>query len=142
MNMNTDIYDKVRALAVELINASSVDDTKSRWRLYNELSQLCMEFESGESDHPFQWEALADFTLDDAASIGIYEKAFVLAKDKQLVEYMGSIKFALAVRYSELHLSEQAYESAKEANEYVKSTNDMVLRQEISQFLLDESQRI
>ena len=140
--MDSDIYDKARDLACSLVNASGAEDTKEYWRLYHELEELCTSNENSGRNHPFQWETLADFTTDDVASIRIYEKAFTLAKKLELEEYMSSVKLALAERYRGLNLSELAYSSAEEANEYAKSSSDLELRKEISEFLLNEQQNI
>ena len=139
MNIKTEVYDQVSELAFELVGASSVDDTKLIWTLYNEIKSLCEQYETGDFDHPFQWETLADFTTDDASSIEIYEKAFGLARNMDLGEYMGSIKLALAERYSELGLNVQAYDAVTEADTYAKNTDNMELRTEVSQFLLCQS---
>lgn len=137
-SMNPGIYDKAHQLACDLVNASEVNDTQAFWNLYNELDQLCCLNENGDSNHPFQWETLADFTTDNAASILIYEKAFGVAEVLELHEYMASIRFAIAERLHELKLFEQAYSSAKCADEYARVTDDVELRKEISGFLLNE----
>ena len=137
--MNSEIYENVKDLACDLVNASGVGDTVEHWRLYQELEKICTVNEGSIRDHPFQWETLADFTNDDSASILIYEKAFELAKKSDLSEYMASIKLAQAERYSSIGISDLAYSVAKEANEYAKTGNDLELRKEISEFLLSES---
>ncbi|WP_226649505.1 hypothetical protein [Microbulbifer variabilis] len=136
--MDSEIYERAKDLACSLVNASGAGDTKEYWSLHHELEALCRDNEVGERNHPFQWEALADFTTDDGASIEIYEKAFALAENMGLSDYMASIKFALAERYRSLNLAELAHSCAEAANEYAKNSCDLELRKEISEFLLDE----
>ncbi|MEW5248292.1 hypothetical protein [Microbulbifer discodermiae] len=121
-----------------MVDASTAGNAKEYWSLYHELETLCKDNEIGERNHPFQWEALADFTTDDGASIEIYEKAFDLAENLRLRDYMASIKFALAERYCCLNLSDLAYSCAEAANEYAKKSSDLDLRKEISEFLLNQ----
>jgi hypothetical protein len=137
--MNSDIYEKVKDLACSLVNASGSGDTKEYWNTYQELSSLCDEYEGGALNHPFQWETLADFTTDDAASVELYEKAFALAEELKLSNYMSSIKLAVAERYLELGLESMAFASARKANEYAIKLDDLELRKEISEFLLNET---
>ena len=132
------LIDKVKDLACSIVNASSEGNTKDYWNSYQELNDLCSDNENGGLNHPFQWETLADFTTDDAASISLYEKAFALAEDMQLNDYMSSIKFALAERYLELGLESLVYSSARQANEHAAKIDDLELRKEISEFLLNE----
>ena len=137
--MNTEIYENVKDIAFDLVNASSVGDTVEYWRLYQELERICNVNEGSILDHPFQWETLADFTTDDSASILIYKKAFELAKNTILIEYMASIKLAQAERYSSMGITDLACSSAEDANEYAKTGSDLGLRKEIAEFLLREA---
>jgi len=137
--MDTTIYLITKRLARNLVHASSEGDTAGYWTHYHALEQLCFSHENKECNHPFQWETLADFTTDDNASLPIYEKAFMLAKEMQLNEYMASIKLAAAERYRDLGTHKLAYSNAKAANDYAVKTNDLALRKEISSFLLQEN---
>jgi len=137
--MDTPIYLITKRLASNLVNASSEGDTARYWTHYHALEELCLSNEKNEYNHPFQWETLADFTTDSNASLPLYEKAFTLAEKLQLNEYMASIKLASAERYRDLGTHKLAYSTAKSANDYAIKTNDLVLRKEISSFLLQEN---
>ena len=139
--MNPEIYEKAHQLACDIVNVSEVNDTKAFWNLYNELDKLCSKHEASASNHPFQWETLADFTTDNAASILIYDKAFSVAEGLELNEYMASIRFSMAERLYELNLFDQAYSNARSADEYARVTEDFELRREISEFLMSDGSR-
>ena len=139
--MNQDIYEQVKDLAVEIVNVSAIENTKEYWVLYQELEKVCLENEIGENNHPFQWEALGDFTTDNNAALNIYKKAIGLAEELNLNEYVASIKLAMAERYVELESYEEALETACQANKIAKKLSDLELRNEISEFLLNESIR-
>ena len=138
MEINSTIYEKAQELACNLVNASAAGDIKAYWSTYQELDALCVSNESSDKNHPFQWETLGDFPKDDAASVLIYDKAFIYSIYLGVYEYMASIKLALAERYCSLGLTDIARSNAVEANDYAIKTDDLELRQEISEFLLNE----
>lgn len=136
MNMETPpFYDEVHDLALRLVN--SQDETKSYWQLYEKLRMVCENHADSVKDHPFQWETLADFTLDDVAALEIYAKALGIAEILGLKQYSASIQFAMAERYLQLGELENAFNFARCANEIAKNTNDLELRKEVSVFLLE-----
>ncbi|MCU7997472.1 hypothetical protein [Shewanella sp. SM95] len=136
MNMETPpFYNEVHELALSLVN--SQDQTKSYWRLYEKLRVVCENHAGSKSDHPFQWETLADFTLDDVAALEIYAKALEIAEILGLEQYSASIQLAMAERYLQLGKPDYALKFANSANETAKGTKDLDLRKEISEFLLE-----
>ena len=139
--MSPRIYEVVKELSIELVNSSESEDTKKYWADYQRLVEVCSENESSGNDHPFQWETLADFTTDSNSALKIYLKALQLAELQKLPEYTASIKLAMAERYSELGIRDQALTTAHQANHIAKKLDDLQLRKEISEFLLNESQR-
>jgi len=138
--MDNDIYINVKDIACELVNSSSVEDTRSYWDFYHQLESVCSENEGSENNHPFQWETLADFTDDNNAALNIYKKALELSKNMGLNEYSASIGLAMADRYNGLGDKEKAYNAALEANKFAMMLDDLELRKEISEFLLNEFQ--
>jgi tetratricopeptide (TPR) repeat protein len=136
--MDNEIYEKVKDIAVELVNASAINDQRSQWEYYQELHGICIDNENGINDHPFQWESLADFTNDPNKAIELYKKALSLAESKSLAEYSASILFAIAERYIEIGNKTKACENAIKASEHAKNLDDLELRKEISEFLLNE----
>ena len=138
--MSPDVYEMIRDLAVNLANCSEREDTQEYWSQYHQLENICTENENGENDHPFQWETLADFTIDNNSALKIYVKALELAQSHNLSEYSASVTFAMAERYSELGDKELALSAAHQANAIAKQLEDLELRKAISEFLLNESQ--
>ncbi|MBU0913484.1 MAG: hypothetical protein KKF22_13195 [Gammaproteobacteria bacterium] len=141
MNIETPpFYNEVYELALSLVNSKS--QTKSYWRLYEKLRVLCENYTGSESDHPFQWETLADFTLDDVAALEIYTKALEIAEILGLAQYSASIQLAMAERYLQLGKPDYALKFASSAKETAKSTEDSELRKEISECLLEVSRNM
>jgi tetratricopeptide (TPR) repeat protein len=136
--MDREIYERVKDLAIEMTNSSANEDRRSRWKYYQKLNEICLENEKGDKDHPFQWEALADYTDDPIKALELYEKASTLSELFGLKEYSASVCLAMAERYKEIGNITKAREKAQEANEWAKNISDLDLRQEISEFLLNE----
>ena len=137
--MKPPLYDEIHQLALEIVNASEAEDQRSIWSTYHSLEQLCESAETDGQSHPFHWETLADFTTDSSAALEIYQKALKSAEQNDLVEYVVSIKLAMAELYTDVGDSEKGFILAKEADETAKQTSDLELRREISEFLLQHS---
>jgi hypothetical protein len=137
--MKPKLHDEVLELSIDIVDASGVGDTKAEWNAYQKLLSLCEKNESGDLNHPFQWEALADFTSDSSASIAIYNKALIYAEQLMLIDYIASIKLAIAEVHLEAGNHDQAINMARDANESAKLTTDLELRKEISEFLLQST---
>lgn len=140
--MKHKFYDQIHQLAIDMVNDSELENTQSIWRTYQKLLKLCEDNEYGEFNHPFQWEALGDFTIDKRAAIPVYEKALKYAMEADLVEYVASIKFVMAEVLEELGHREQAFVLAKEANASAMLTTDLGLRKNISEFLLQLTESV
>ena len=139
MRVPTDIHERVLDLTSDIVNSWHFDDTRARWKLYEELRDYCESIAAAGRDHPFLWETLADFTTDDRAAIGIYLRALPLATAAGATAYEASIYLALAERHSTLGEISVAYDYAIQANELASHTDDLDLRRSVSQFLLDHS---
>ena len=137
MRVPSDIHERVLDLTTGISWGS--DDTRTRGHLYAELRDYCESVAAAGRDHPFLWETLADFTVDDRISIEIYLRALPLATAAGATEYAASICFALAERHSNIGEASVAYDYAVQANELAIRTDDLDLRREISQFLLNHS---
>lgn len=140
MKIPPDIHERVADLAAEIVNAGQAGDNRSSWALYDELRNYCEAVASEGRDHPFLWETLADFTADDQAAIALYQRALPLAVAAGADEYSASIHLALAERYANLDAAQAAHDHALQADAIARGTDDLPLRQAISQFLLDHSQ--
>ncbi len=127
-------YDEVLLLASTLVD--SQDTAEQCWSAYEELRKVCECNSGSKNDHPFQWETLADFTLNNAEALKIYTTALQLAEALQLTEYSLSIQLAMAERYLQLNEQDHAFTFADAANESAKNTTDLELRKQISEFLL------
>ena len=121
--MNPPLYDEVHQLSIDVVNASSEEDTEAEWIAYNKLRELCELNENTEKNHPIQWEALADFTTNDDQAIAIYQKALHCSELLGLAEYSASIYFELANRFQDSSQNGEAFEFAHKANELAKETN-------------------
>lgn len=141
MKIPNDIYAIVLDLATKLTDAREAGHTKRFWEQYNQLRKFCDAQESHGVMHPFLWETLADYTDDDSAAIPLYEKALKAAQAICDADYLSSIQFALAERHQVMGNSDLAYQYALAANQTVKNVDDVELRRNISEFLLDHGKR-
>ena len=131
--MKAPLYDEVHRLAIDIANASAVDDFTSGAKAYDELRLLCFKNENKTTNHPLQWEALGDFSDNFKDATEAYLKGLSCAKELMLFEYESSILFALA----ELNLEEGNLESSNELAEKAKSIKhgNVELHDEIAQFI-------
>ncbi|MCW8878414.1 MAG: hypothetical protein OQJ89_08825 [Kangiellaceae bacterium] len=130
------LYDKVHQLALEMISSSETNDLQAMWHAYNSLEQLCKDNEYSSTDHPFQWEVLADFTNDPKTAIQLYHNALKLALKADFREYVASILISLAENYLELGERVLAWKEALAADQVARFTKNLRLRKEVSEFLL------
>ena len=130
-------HEKVHDLVLIIVNAES---TEVEWAAYNQIKEICDTHQCTKLDHPFQWETLGDFTHNNPdKALVFYFKALKLAKRSNLNEYIASINFAIAEQYQELANYKKAWEFANSANVAAKSLQDLALKQEISEILLETS---
>ncbi len=131
-------YEKIHQLVLDLVNNEDLD---MELNIYNQIKDVCETHEGTILDHPFQWEILADFTLEnDRNALKIYFKALKLAIEGNLTEYVASINLAIAERYMELEDFNKAWCFATSANQAAESSNDLALKQEISEILLESAE--
>jgi hypothetical protein len=131
-------HEKIHQLALDLVNNEDLD---MELHIYNQIKDVCKTHEGTILDHPFQWETLADFTLEnDRNALKIYFKALKLAIEGNLTEYVASINLAIAERYMELEDFNKAWRFANSADQASESSNDLALKQEISEILLESAE--
>jgi len=124
---------------MEFASLLAQEDKRERfWVNYNALKDYCEAQSLGGYDHPFLWESLADFTIDDRAAIPLYLRALDLAIGDEARDYRVSIRFALAERHKNIGEMELARQYAIEADDEAKQIDDLDLRRRISRFLLSE----
>jgi hypothetical protein len=131
-----ELHEAVHEIVLQIVNASAVDDRRAEWAAYQELVDLCESSEREGCKHPFQWEALGDFTADRALAIGYYEKALGHAREASLDEYIASVCLAMAEALIDMGELSRARHAAWEASEAAAKTADIELRTSISDLLL------
>lgn len=140
MNIPPDIHARVVALTDAILDACEEGEDDNSASLYAQLHAYCDSIAAAGRDHPFLWETLADFTADDRIAIAHYNRALLLANAAQAISYEASICLALAERHSNLGDVAAAQDHALRADALAQRTDDLPLRQAISQFLLDHAQ--
>lgn len=133
MEIKAEAWDRVMAFATQM---AKEDQPESYQATYNALKEYCEAQRLAGHDHPFLWETLADFTIDDSAAIPLYLQALDLAAGDDMRDYRVSLRFALAQRYRHQGNTELAREYAIAADEEARQINDLELRRRISRFLL------
>ncbi|MCC7635541.1 hypothetical protein [Stenotrophomonas rhizophila] len=139
MDIPEDIHQHVLGIARAIAEASSAGDTRAQWQLHGQLREFCHAMADAGRDHPFLWETLADFTRDDRVAIGLYQRALLQVRQLGSAEAEASICMELAQRHLVLAEPAIAYAFALRADDAARLTDDLPLRQRVSQFLLDHS---
>jgi hypothetical protein len=133
MEIKAEVWDRVMAFASLLAN----EEQPEKYAVsYNALRDYCEAQSLDGYDHPFLWESLADFTIDDSAAIPLYLRALSKASGDEARAYRVSIRFALAERHKNLGEMALAREYAIAADDEAKEIDDLELRRRISRFLL------
>jgi hypothetical protein len=133
MELKADVWDRVMAL----VSLLAKEEQPERYRVnYAALREYCEAQSLAGYDHPFLWESLADFTLDDGDAIPLYLRALSLASDDEARAYRVSTRFALAQRYKNQGEDALAREYAIAADDEARETDDRELRRRIGKFLL------
>ncbi|ULU24630.1 hypothetical protein [Dyella terrae] len=135
MDIKPEVWDHVMGFATELANESEPDRYATT---YKDLHDYCEEQSLGGYEHPFLWETLADFTMDDGAAVSLYQRALKLAVGDEARAYRASIQFSLAERHKRLGDDAQAREYAVSADDEARAIDDRELRRRISRFLLSK----
>lgn len=105
---------------------------------YKAFHDFCEEESLGGYNHPFLWETLADFTIDDAAAVPLYQRALSKAVGDEGRAYRASIQFSLAERHKRLGDDTLAREYALAADDVAREIDDRELRRRINRFLLSK----
>lgn len=141
MYLNTKLYARVHELAEQLMQSAQKEDDEAFEALYSELKSICTDNEALDTNHPVQWEALADFTPDYQEALELYKKALQLAVDGKERDIESSIYFSMASLHGELGEKEQALEYLAEAERSAKRSADKELISDIKdlkEFLMDD----
>lgn len=132
-----DIHEHVLDLCAELVNASIAGDVAGQWRIYNELAAYGDAVAAQGRDHAFLWETLGDFTADHRAALQHYSRALELAERHAATEYEASVCLAMARRHADLDERGEASAYAWRAHDVARNLDDLDLRREVSQLLVD-----
>lgn len=135
MELRAEVWNSVMDYASRL---ASEGKPEKYWATYNDLRDYCEAQGLDGYDHPFLWETLADFTMDDIAAIPLYLRALSRASGDEAREYRVSIRFALAERYKNKGDIALAREYAIAADDEASLTSNLELRRSISKFLLEQ----
>jgi hypothetical protein len=135
-NIPDDMYQHVFALATGLVHASEAGDTKDIWRLYEELRRYCESESASGREHPFLWETLADFTLDDQVATALYLRALESARERQAPGFEATILLGLAGRHRAMGENALANGYALQASEIAQALDEPTLQEDIAEFFL------
>lgn len=133
--MQVPLYDEVHGLALDIVNASARGDEEEGAIAYAQLKELCDNNDGCDNDHPLQWEALGDFSHDHVEAIAAYDKGLKCAQRLGLLEYIASIKLAMAESYSEVGNSAEAFVLANDAMADAEHAAESELQAAIKDFL-------
>ncbi|WP_133469734.1 tetratricopeptide repeat protein [Paraglaciecola marina] len=115
--------------------AADRDNQKEFDRYFAELKAICVDNENTPTDHPEQWETLADFTDDLAEAVIGYQKALAKAEAINSKDHMSSIGYSMARLQVELGDTSAAIQSLEAAKVSANKIEDNELKTEIQQLL-------
>lgn len=133
--MKAPLFDDILNISQQIADASGNENEAAREEAYKALIKLCAANDNSPKDHPLQWEALADFTLDADQAIDIYEKGILCADKLSLIDSKASMLLAMAIRFDEMEESEKSTETAAQLAETVESINNAELKAEVLDYL-------
>ncbi|GHE84731.1 hypothetical protein [Thalassotalea profundi] len=132
--MKAPLFDDIISLSQNIANASANENDNARELNYKALIKLCANNENTPKDHPLQWEALADFTLDSEQAIDIYQKGLDCAQRLALNNSIASIYLSMAMRYQEMEDVEKAKSYSQMSLELVEQVSNEDLKNDIIEF--------
>ncbi|XQW86092.1 hypothetical protein ACOYR1_04965 [Thalassotalea piscium] len=132
--MKAPLFDSIISISQNIADASANNNDDAREEHYKTLIKLCAKNENTPQDHPLQWEALADFTLDSEQSIDIYQKGLDCAKRLALVNANASILLSMAMRFQEMENIEKTKEYATMSFELLAQVTNDELKADIEEF--------
>lgn len=126
-------HEKILKFSLNIVNAKNNAEEQEA---YNQIDELCQHHKGTELDHPFQWETLADFTLNNTdEALTIYSYALKVAQCKKLTKYIASINLAIAELHYQLEDLNNASFYAHEAYKAAKLSSDLELKQHINDLI-------
>lgn len=132
--MKAPLFDDIIHISQKIADASANNDEATRELNYKELIKLCANNDNSPKDHPLQWEALADFTLDSDQAIDIYQKGVECAQRLSLANSAASIYLAMAMRFQEMEENDKMNTYVKLLNEMLAQVTNDDLKTDIAEF--------
>ncbi len=133
--MKAPLFDDILRISQEIAEASANEKDEARTKAYTSLIKLCASNENSPKDHPLQWEALGDFTLDADQAIDIYQKGLDCAVNLSLINAKASIYLAMAQRYEEMEEAEKVAETKGLIAEMIEQVPHEELKAELQEYL-------
>lgn len=133
--MKAPLFDDILKISQDIATASGQDQDADREKAYKELIKLCAGNENSPKDHPLQWEALGDFTLDADQAIDIYQKGLACAEQLKLDNAKASILLAIGLRYVEMEEADNAATTKAQLAEQIELVTNDELKAEIIEFI-------
>ncbi|NRB40907.1 MAG: hypothetical protein HRU20_20965 [Pseudomonadales bacterium] len=125
--MHSPILKDLEKLTDALLQAADTEDASAYGKHYAALLQLCFDHQDEKSNHPLQWEILADFTEDTEEAIIYYKKALSFADEIQDFALLTGSQLSLAGLYAETDNKEAAIAATDIAVEYAERSQDQTL---------------
>lgn len=127
-------HEKILQFSLNIVNAkNNVEEQEA----YNQINELCQHYKGTELDHPFQWETLGDFTLNNTdKALIIYSYALKLAQCKKLTQYIASISLAIAEAHYQFEDVTNASIYAHKAYKAAELLSDLDLKQNINDLVV------
>lgn len=132
--MKAPLFDDILRISQAIADASASDKETARDASYQELIKLCANNDNSPRNHPLQWEALGDFTVDSEQAIDIYQKGLDIAKKLTLIDFSASIHLSMAQRFQEMEELDKAKASAELANALADKVVNEELKKDIEAF--------
>lgn len=133
--MKAPLFDDILNISQQIADASGKEDDAAREEAYKALIKLCAANDNSPKDHPLQWEALADFTLDADQAIDIYEKGILCADKLSLVDSKASMLLAMAIRFDEMEESAKSAEISTQLTGIAQNITNADLKAEVLDYL-------
>ncbi len=133
--MKAPLFDDILRISQAIAEASASDNEAARDGSYQELIKLCANNDNSPRNHPLQWEALGDFTVDSEQAIDIYQKGLEIANKLTLTDFSASIHLSMGQRYQEMEELDKAKSSAAHAGELLANVVNEELKVEIEAFV-------
>jgi tetratricopeptide (TPR) repeat protein len=133
--MKAPLFDDILRISQAIADASASENEAARDTSYQELIKLCANNDNSPRNHPLQWEALGDFTLDSEQAIDIYQKGLDIADKLSLTDFSASIHLSMGQRFQEMEELDKAKVSAEHANSLSNKVVNDELKTEIETFV-------